>query len=248
LVKLGLSLDERRLYASVYHHGSLTAAHAADCLGVFANAVYRLSYELEKLGLVVINRTRPRRIELVDPDIGLGTAQVTHVAELQEMLKTVNLTFNTHAPQVLIGKNELYRHYKIWADNAKRSIKLYTIGIAYSKEIVRAQEAAVMRGVHIQHVVQERRAANYFVLNTWKKLGIEVRIRQQERGFHLMLFDDDLAVVSYSNPDNTDDRVSIVVRHASATRMFGLLFEQVWAESQPMKWIDSDTLAQHHPS
>lgn len=237
--ELGLSDDAVKLYHVVQAHGDITALIAGDCLHKLPNALYRLFYELEKLGLVSRIAGRPLIFRATGSTVGFSSAYTMKTHLLAKLLARTGEDIIAHdQPEILIGKQMLYERYLPLADAALSNIRVYTIGIAYSDEFVRVQQAAIDRGVRIRHIIQERSPSNYYVLNTWRTLGVDIRILPGLRGFHLMIFDDNAAMVSFSSPDDTENRVTIVVRHPGSITPLIALFESLWQESGQIKWLD----------
>lgn len=237
--ELGLSDDAVKLYNVIRAHGEITALIAGDCLHKLPNALYRLFYEMEQLGLVSRIADRPVRFRYTDPVVGYSSAYTVKTHRISKLLADTGEGILAHdQPEILIGKTAMYERYVPMADAACEQIRLYTIGIAYSDEFVQVQRMAIERGAQIRHIIQERRPSNYHILNTWRKMGVNIRFLPSPRGFHLMIFDDSAAMVTFSSPDDTENRVTIVIRHLGSITPLIALFESLWQESGQIKWLD----------
>lgn len=240
LMELGLSNEAIELYRMVFAHGVTTVLRAGDCLCKLPNGLYRLFYELEQLGLVSRVVGRPVRFRYTAPSLSFSAAYTAKTHRLSEMLaRTGQSIIANDETEILIGKSALYERYIPMAHQAQHDMRLYTIGIAYSDRFEQVQRELLDRGVRIRHIIQERRPSNYHILNTWRNIGADIRMLPGLRGFHLMIFDEKAAMVSFSSPEDTENRVTIVVqRHGSITSLISL-FESLWKESQPIKWLDT---------
>jgi hypothetical protein len=69
------------------------------------------------------------------------------------------------------------------------------------------------------------------VVHAWQRLGVQLRLLKAERGFHLMVFDGRQVLVSFSNPNDTDDRLSLLTDNAAAVRLFSQYFADIWQQA-----------------
>lgn len=228
LKKIGLSNHAIRLYELLLLHGELSAQEAAVLSGTLPAAVYRLFYELEARQLVLQKAGRPKRFEALALNDGLQ-------ASLQEEEQKLRSLIGLHTGEpanIIIGRQKVYDIYNYYARRAQHQICIYAIGIAYDKELAKTQAGAVSRGVNIRHIVQEIKPANYYVISRWLKLGIGLRILKSPRGYHLTIIDDTCAIVTFSNPQNTDDRVSMMTANKDIIKVFQAQFEGIWSDAK----------------
>lgn len=237
LSEIGLSEDAVELYAKCLAAGKLTASQASASAGEYPSAQYRLFYRLEQYGLVREEKGWPKLFHVVPPQLSFPVALRTRKTELDDAAKAANKMVEERGEaglRLLTGKEALYQEYAELAPQARHTIDLYTIGIAYSPELVAVQKAAVRKGVRIRHIVQEVKLSNLHVITTWQKLGVKLRKNGAERGFHLMTFDDTLAIASFSNPADTEDRLSLITENPSALAMFRRYFDSLWEASREL--------------
>jgi sugar-specific transcriptional regulator TrmB len=221
LRKLGLSKDSINLYALFLKRGTLTAKQAASLSGKFASAEYRLFWQLENLGLIRREKTRPVRFSALPKSIGLQASYTKSRTNLSQLIKNMDVADSEqHRLELIIGRQALYGRYIELASQTKLQISIYAIGIAYSEKLFQAQQDALKRGVHIRQVVQQVKPSNFHVVHKWQRLGVNLRYAPSERGFHLMLFDDHTVLITFSDAMNTDDRLSILTTNPAAVRLF----------------------------
>jgi sugar-specific transcriptional regulator TrmB len=237
LQQLGLSNHAMALYSLLLKHDSLTARQAGDLSGEFPAAEYRLFQQLERLGLVRRERRRPVQFTAVAKDVGLRAAYVQSRHQLDNLLAGLELAEGNAEQrlELIIGRQALYERYAELAETAQQTIGIYAIGIAYSADLLQAQQAALKRGVQIRHVLQQIKPSNFHVAHKWQRLGVQLRYAPSARGFHLMLFDKQSVLVTFSDPQNTDDRLSILTTNPSAVRLFSTHFEDIWQQAKQVE-------------
>ncbi len=227
LKTIGLSKDAIRLYESSLKLGPLSAREAAEQSTAFPSAEYRLFYELEKRVLVRRLPGWPRRFEALALSDGLQASMVNQEQQLKQLLNHTDLEGSDQA-SILMGRQKVYEVYAQYARKAQTQICIYAIGIAYTPELAKTQAGAVKRGVVIRHVVQEVKTANYYVISRWLKLGIALRMLKRPRGYHLTIIDNTCAIVTFSNPDDTEKRVSLFTTDKNIIAIFQAQFEAIW--------------------
>jgi sugar-specific transcriptional regulator TrmB len=240
LKKIGLSKSAVGLYELLMMQGELTAQMAAEKTGAFASAQYRLFRELEQHQLVRHVEGWPRRFEALPVGDGLQASLVDQQKRLESLVVHAGLGSRTAQPaqaiSILVGRQKVYDAYNKYARQAEHQISIFAIGIAYSEEFAMTQAAALKRGVTIRHVVQEVTGKNYYVIDRWLKLGIELRVLQRPRGYHLSIIDDKYALVTFSNPEDTEQRVSLLTTDKSTIAIFQAQFEAVWRSAKPLNF------------
>lgn len=236
LVELGLSLDAIEVYELLVRFEALTAQGVAAHTRRFASAQYRLLYRLEEYGLVRREGGRPLKFVALPIDTGFSAALAVKERVLSRLLaqslKGDSSDEETSQLRLIVGREALYAEYARMAPKASSTIDAYTIGIAFSDELVAVQRAAIKRGVRIRHVIQQLKPSNYHIAHTWQRIGVDIRLSRSDRGFHIMIFDNSTVVVTFSSPINTEDRISIVAKGGPIVRMFLAYFNQIWASAR----------------
>ena len=234
LRRLGLSKRAIFLYGHLLQHGSLTSKQAADLSSELPSAEYRLFSQLERAGLVRREAGRPVVFAAVPKDIGLKAAYLQFQSGLEQLVRRVGSEESDYHLEVIVGRQALYEKYIELAERSQHEVCIYAIGIAYSKELERSQQTTLRRGVRIRHVLQQIKPSNFHVAHKWQRLGVKLRYSQSERGFHFMLFDSRTLLISFSDPENTNDRLTILTNNPSAVRLFEVDFERIWDNAQPV--------------
>ncbi|MFO0970832.1 MAG: helix-turn-helix domain-containing protein [Candidatus Saccharimonadales bacterium] len=235
---LGLSDHELQLYTVMAaKRCPMSAQDVAGQLMVFPNAVYRMFEALEEKNLIRFVAKRPIRYEVIARENGLRAAYSTHVHDLAGLLGRaiggdLTGTTDTGGARLIVGRESMYREYMKLAHQAQKTIDVFAIGIAFSDDLHHVQREAIARGVYIRHVVQELQPANYHIVSKWQRLGVSVRHYREERGFHITIIDGLAAMITFSDPANTVDRLSLVLNQAFAVRLFQAQFESIWQQAK----------------
>lgn len=231
LENLGLSDHEIQTYQIIVDSTkSCTAQDIANKLMVFPSAVYRVFEKLERFGLIKCTVNRPRAYEAVEKSSGFALAYQDQVSQLKHSLEATgiqNMAGSDHT-HIIVGRQAVYDEYMRQAAKAKHEIGVYAIGIAYSKGLHLTQKTAIERGVYIRHVVQRVRPSNYHIIHKWQRLGVKMRSRKEEQGYHIVVIDREVALVTFSDKYNTEDRLTIVTKNPTAVRLFQAQFESIW--------------------
>lgn len=235
LKQLGLSDHEEQVYKVLLASGKpLSAQDIASKVMIFPNAVYRIFKALEHVGLIRSAGRRPIRYEAIDKERGFNAAYLQRKNELERALRFAgNPAKGQHSQTyTIIGRKPMYEEYIRLANSAQKSIEVFAIGIAFSKALFTVQKAAIERGVYIRHAVQQRNPRNYHIIHKWQQLGVKVRYFHETRGFHITLIDKSIAMITFSDSGNTEDRFSVITQHPLAVKMFQQQFESIWQHAQ----------------
>lgn len=240
--QLRLTTMEAMLYETLLNTGPNIASNLAEALDCKPQAVYHLANKLLKRGFIFIDhRQRPRVFRAVPIENVLPWLQEASRNELA----TVQAAFASTVPMapaalpavgILHGRQSLYDRYIVEADKAHSEILVYAIGIAYTEELHAVQAAARARGVEVRHIVQKYVAANYHVIAKWQRLGVKLRHQPANAGFHLMVFDARTVIVSLSDPNDTEQRVSVVLQSRPAAAAMRDYFYGLWASARLLSY------------
>jgi hypothetical protein len=79
--------------------------------------------------------------------------------------------------------------------------------------------------------VQQLRPENYHIVHKWQRLGVRLRLLKTAQGFHLTLIDNRLALITFSEASDTEERLTIATTNPSAVAVMVTVFEQMWREA-----------------
>jgi len=234
LERIGLSDHEIQTYQIIAQSEKPTSAQdVASKLMVYPSAVYRMFDDLEEKGLIYRLSGRPRTYRAAKRQVGYPKAYQSEVSCLERLLSATGINSEKSAgTDVVVGRQANYQEYIRLAKGAEHEICIFAIGIAYSEKLRKVQADAIRRGVYIRHVVQKLQSSNFHIIHKWQRLGVNMRVLKQEQGYHVVVVDRQKALVTFSDPENTDDRVAIVTETPSAVRLFQAQFESIWSQAQ----------------
>lgn len=240
-VKFGLSRDAGKCYQVLLESGSLTSEELARKIDVLPNAVYRLTNKLDKKGLIVSLDTYPVKFQALSPDIALSALASEQIKEIEESKTLVIQSLQTHGinnPQtkidILTGWKSMMNKYVDLAKEAKEEILIVSIGEPVTDEIKLANRDALERGVSIKFIVHKYNQENYGLLRSWIKMGIEVRYFA-ESGYHLVVIDGKKCLLATSNPQNSQERTSVVIYGEGLSKAMQQYFYLLWEKSLAIK-------------
>ena len=242
-VKFGLSRDAGKCYQALLEFGSLTSEELARKIDVLPNAVYRLTNNLEKKGLIVRLDTYPVKFQALSPDVAFSALASEQIKEIEESKTLVIQSLQTkrvNNPQtkidILTGWKSMMNKYVDLAKEAKEEILIVSIGEPVTDEIKLANRDALERGVSIKFIVHKFNQENHELLRSWMKMGIQVR-HFAESGYHLVVIDGKKCLLATSNPRNTQERTSVVIYGEGLSRAMQQYFYILWEKSLAIKAI-----------
>jgi sugar-specific transcriptional regulator TrmB len=235
---LGITKQQATMYELLLATGPMSAVHIAEVLDYLPNAVYRLAKQLAIQRFVLIRPGWPRLFEAVPLNIALRQVEQRSLAEQatvqSNLLGSVLKTGTIGAPEIVVlnGRKELYDRYMVEAQKARHEILVFAIGIAYDPLLDSAQRQVRQKGVEVRHIVQKYTKDNYHIVQKWQRIGVKMRHYPSLRGFHLMVFDAKTVIISFSNPDDTESRTSLVVQTPAAANAMRDYFYNIWAKAK----------------
>lgn len=232
LRRIGLSFDAIDVYELLLDGHELTAHEISLKLHLFSSAIYRLCYELEAAKLIIIMKVRPMRFAAIGKQTGFNASFENEKRILSNLIKYSGQESSEREAEIILGRQALYDMYVNQAALARHSIRVYAIGIAYSEDLEKVQVSARRRGVSIHHIVQQKKPSNQHVIAKWQRLGVRMKHMLMERGFHFYLIDEDLVCVTFSSPDDTENRLSFATNNKAAIELFSAQFEMLWREAR----------------
>lgn len=239
LRRIGLSIGAVKLYDYLLSAGRLTAQDASRLTQDFPSAHYRLFYELESHKLVRKIQGRPVAFAALPLQLGFKFSFQNNMRELHHLsgIPDKNNKSNPEADtEIIVGRQSLYDAYERLANKAKHEICLFSIGIAYSVRLEKTQRSAIKRGISIKHVVQQRKLSNQHVIAKWLRIGVKLRHLKTQRGFHFFVIDRTNVCITFSEPEDTENRLSVITNNKSATELFVSQFHDIWQRANVIEY------------
>lgn len=240
LVKLGLSNDASACYLVLIEHGSLNSSEIAAKMSVLQPAVYRLTELLESVGLIVRLNTHPMRFQAIPVDVALTSLVSRRTKELEIsktlVIDSLKYSVRTSLPtniEIITGRTGMMKKYIESAKTATKEICIISIGESVTDDVKLVNRDAIERGVHIRFIVHTYDQTNEHIIQSYVRMGLDVRF-MKDSGYHLMIFDGKISILSTNNPKNTEERSSMVIHSQGLSSALKNYFDRMWSTSAPV--------------
>jgi len=238
LMNLGLTKQEALTYQLLINEGALSAASVSKKLDIMRNASYRLLKKLEDYGLITILETSPTTFQARPPKVAIEYFLQNKTKDLETYAaqSIVSLVNKDKAPEtridIISSKSEMFSLYASFAKEAKNQILIISIGEDVSDETKLANRDALARKVIIRFIPQLHDKSNKNILEAWKKMGLQIRYFK-DSGYHLVIFDQNRAILMASNPQKPSERNGVVIYSNSIVKALINHFEIIWEKGIP---------------
>lgn len=240
LVKLGLSEHESTAYLTLVKAGPLSSKELAKIMKVLPNALYRLLDSLIEKSLITATGNHPMIYKAITPKIAFDAFVKNQISGMEAIKEQILLNITTPPKSdqtridILGSINEFFHAYGEFASQVKKEICIISIGETVSEDTVLTNRDALERGISIRFIAHKYDKTNQDLLKRWVKMGLEVR-HFSDWGFHLVVFDQKISLLSVNNPQHTNDRLSLVIYSTGLSKALHDYFESVWFKSCPVK-------------
>lgn len=237
IVKLNLSSDEGRCIKVLVEHGALTSEEIARKMCILPNAVYRLTKTLINKKLVVELNTYPNRYQALPPEIAIDSLANEQIKEIElakiltiQSLQTKTDSNNEAKIEVLTGWNNMMDKYVDLIKESKEEILIISIGEQVPDEVKLANRDALENKINIKFIIHKYDDKNKELIRSWIKMGIEVR-HLNVSGFHLIVVDGKKCLLASSNPQEPQERSSVVIYGEGISKAMRQYFYNLWNTS-----------------
>lgn len=230
-----LSPHSLAVYKLLADGNSLTPKELAEKLKFLPQAIYPLIRRLEFAGLIQKSGKYPSRYSPTPANQAVEQYLFLQRKWLKNIVgKTTNNTSNLLDVSFIQGKKAHLKQFVKDVPLAKKEIKFIVIGLPVTPEVVLVKKRAQEKGVAIKILVQYPTKENLLMLESWQKMGFEVRTCTPI-GAHLFLFDTDVAYLGSYDPHDPDTRVIVRFANQNIATQLDHLFEEKWRESRPIR-------------
>jgi len=240
LHELGLTKQEAKIYDFLVGERKSTAGQISLSLRIPVQAVYRSCYNLNRLGFVGLQKTRPMEFIATPEKLSVPTyiksKQDIFNVITRDILSAQRINIDKVSPtkvSLVFGEKEMFQSGIGAFNKARYEILVISIGQELPQELMLAQKNAVARGVKSLMIAHKSNKENRQVLASFKSNGIEVR-HFPDWGFHLVIVDSFYVMVAANNPKNTKERVGIEFYNESLCRAMRDYFYTVWEKAKPI--------------
>jgi len=237
LMNLGLTKQESLVYQLLLTEGALTASEISKKLNLIRNASYRLLRKLVGIGFITLLDTTPATFQARRPSAAIDYYLKGRINDLEDYASQsiASLTEiskpNKTRIDFISNKNEMFSLYARFAKEAKKQILIISIGEDVPDETRLANRDALAKNINIRFIPQKYDKENRNLLEAWKKMGIQVRY-YEDAGYHLVIFDQDKAILMASNTQKPTERNGVVIYSQSIAKALTNHFEVIWGKAK----------------
>ncbi len=131
--------------------------------------------------------------------------------------------------KVIFGKEPTHLVSAKLISQLKNEGLFISIGEPIPQQLLLSIKRAVERGVKIKLIVHKYDETNKHIIENFKKNGIEVR-HYPDWGFHLGVYDAKKLLLVVNNPQQTDERIGILMASPGLAKAMRDYFYFVWQE------------------
>lgn len=239
LSELGLLPDEIAIYKLLLSKGSLSANAISEQLGIIVNSIYRSTNTLIDNGLIKALDVKPRQFQAISPSVAIkkmaekrigkiknvSDSAISHL-DIRENPNRLNMDLQT-------GREELFKSFVEFANEANQEILVISIGEAVSESIWSAMKEAVEREIEAKFIFHKHDKDNILLIKRWQAMGVPIRHLPGE-GYHLNIFDHSAAILSASNKKQSRERTGVIIYNEAIIEVLRSYFFQQWAVAKPV--------------
>lgn len=238
MLKSPLSNQTQAIYTLLLEQGVMNAEEISQKLHIFPQAVYRSINVLQSLGC--INRLNDYPARFLPKPVS-ESVETFSLKQRDWFMKTfVNNIINTQIknPELLnisFIENRAVMFDKELADmqHTQKNCNLLISGDGAPAEVMLENKRMVERGVDLRMLVQKRNSENEQLLQSYKKIGIEVRVYKPVQS-RIMIFDEIVYFMSF-DPENIQKSVGVRFVYAPIAQLMNTLFMHYWNQATEIK-------------
>lgn len=237
LVNLGLTPQEATVYEVLVASDAMTVKDLASKVDTSPHALYRVLKQLEDKELISQKGSHPSTYWAIPPSVALERmvyAKKHHLDETKEQaveeLSAKRTTPHESAVELLPGKEQFFDGYIELAKRAEQELLIISIGEPVSDEILLVNRDAVERGAEIKIIFHTYDESNQEMIERYLKMGWQVR-HYPDWGFHLTVVDGNKALLAVNNPEDTDERVGMLMQSGGMAKAMRDYFYSVWEKA-----------------
>lgn len=225
----------KAIYRILSQGKSLTAAEISGKLNIYANAVYRSAKVLEKFGFVKKTGRYPIYFSALHPANPIDLYAKVVKNSLSESFShpassktptSLDISFINNRAELLAKTNSDF-------ESCEKEACLIVSGLEVPSETVLGYKKAIDRGIVIRIIVQNLDEAKQEMLESWQKMGIEVRHYPSIEA-RIFVFDAKIAYITSYNPKLQEEGLGVRFNHPPVARIFQELFESRWEKSKKL--------------
>lgn len=214
----------------------LNAQEIAARLDILPNAVYRVTGNLIKAGVIEEVSGYPKRYKALPVQLAMSTyLQAAAQSFRHELLNDVLSPQINNGPTITLIKNRADALARSNADAraAKESINFIVSGFEVPDSTVLAFRKAGAIGVPIRAIVQHKPGTIKDRLEKWQEIGAEVKYLP-DISMRLFIFDQSITYLLSYDATNKNSAFGVRFDYEPLALQMNLLFEQNWQKAKPL--------------
>lgn len=239
----GLSKQAILAYKLLIGNEQLSAREIGRKLRITPHSVYRLIRHLEKSGLVEQLDTYPLKYRAKSINEGLDNYLMKQRGWFSELFAGAIMQKSGQAAneEKPFGVTFIQSREESWdlllkdIDKTRLHIRYITNAIPMDvpTEWIYTNLQALRRGINLKVNALEHTKENHNLLMSYKHIGAEVKLGKSP-GWHLYLFDDDIAYITMFDSRNKAVQTGVRFIHRGINRELQGIFEKYWTEAEPI--------------
>lgn len=239
---IGISPQAIKVYRLLLKKKELTAKEIGHSLNIFPNAVYRLMDELEKVGFLEKKNLYPKRFRVRSLNEAWDNFFLFSKNKFDKMFSDINVEeekkedyYKEFSISFITKREALFDQFIEDLSHTKKEAKFIVLGlsIGISPELLLAEKQAIEKGIKIKEIIQEYTEENQKTIESWLKIGVNLRIGNPI-GFHLLLFDDTISYIVLYQPKNKIVRYGVRIIHKGINYQLQDIFNKCWGKAKQL--------------
>ena len=244
LKQIGLNEYEAKVYIILLDNGPLKGGEASKKSGVPHGKTYESLISLEEKGFVSITPIKPKIFTALNPKIAINNLlnqrietykniqlKITEKAELSKKFKEEKMIEKV---QVVTGLKKTFQLSQYLYDNSQKIMRhMFTYEIRDYNQY-RTMREAVKRGVDVRVISAKKTFQGLKWMKEDIRDGIKVKYYPVEE-LRMDVNDKGQSILSFINPRNSRDRITIFFEHGYFSKMLAKFFDELWKKAEIIK-------------
>ncbi len=230
LQRLGLGVNESKIYVFLYSGGQSTASQVAKGAAIPRTKCYVCLRSLVGKGFVFEIPSKPKEFKSVP----IETLQSIVIDQNKRLSQVKPLEFTASPVFLTLGQKNVMRLFPVETSKCKTEIISLVRGLKNYPVSLNKAKRAVERGVDMK-ILSLRRADTLETAKTWRSIGVRVKLYKKEvpEGLRFTVFDGNLCRITLGRPQvsDLDSYTTIWIKSKPVAVMLKEYFYLKWKEA-----------------
>ena len=238
LDEVGLTEYEQEAYIGLLRCGDLTGPELSSKTEIPKTRVYDVLRSLEDRGLVSQIQQSPMKFAPNDLEDSLGsefTKKINKLDFLREQtieelsdLGSEEKEEASDSVDVFKGEDQMFQQIAQRIQGCEKELKILGVGRSPPKPAEIEVRKLVKRGVDVKFILTTEMSEVEMTLSQASEIGVDVRRKNLDSDFALMLIDETQFMISVLDPENQEDRISIFFENNALSGLMSQYFDELW--------------------